>query len=699
MILPKQKAIPFTRSFVRSFPGYHHAPVISAGECYDMKNLTGDGYPVLSARQPRTENLHSLDGSDVSQAVAMLGKEHLFIVNRDGTVCSNGHTASIGLETVTGYTLEVEAPPEMDPVVDRQTFLAAVSSEEGEHTFGYVEQDDCWYYRLEPVSLDTFGITIPFYHPEDRDTITVRVCAEPYIPADLLPKQLVSIGAVVCIWPDKCWVNAVELAAGEPMVMGKNCGRMEKTYDTDDYIVGGIGLSITIQPCKPDGTFFSGLLNQDTAPASAEDGDYWRDTSNQPYVIRQYNAATALWNPIKAYTGIQCQYLDTFFQIGDRVSFECYEDDERSTLVAGQDQKCEIKFTDREKFLVVVDGLCVTKTHHTVTTLTRLVAKLPVPKMDYIVECGNRLWGCYCGRTGGQYINEIYASALGDFRNWETLEGISTDAYTASRGSDGVFTGAAVLGGCPLFFKETCLEKVYPSAVGAHRIVTVDCDGIADGSWRSAVVIDGVLYYKAPNGVCQYTGSVPRHIDNAFGGIRFWRAVGGRQDKKYYLSMQDLGGVWHVFAYDTVRGLWYREDNTRFLCCADFHGVLYYADDKDRVCAIGLAGDETVSWKAESGLIGLSSPDHKYISRLDLRMALAPGTSCRVYVTYDDTPDAEYWILKDVIENTASSSLRTFTVPILPRRCDHMRLRLTGEGGWTLYSVGCNIEMGSDENV
>ncbi|MFR5421452.1 MAG: hypothetical protein ACLTG4_05485 [Oscillospiraceae bacterium] len=30
---------------------------------------------------------------------------------------------------------------------------------------------------------------------------------------------------------------------------------------------------------------------------------------------------------------------------------------------------------------------------------------------------------------------------------------------------------------------------------------------------------------------------------------------------------------------------------------------------------------------------------------------------------------------------------RSFTLPVLPRRCDHFRLRLTGTGAWRLLSL------------
>jgi len=38
----------------------------------------------------------------------------------------------------------------------------------------------------------------------------------------------------------------------------------------------------------------------------------------------------------------------------------------------------------------------------------------------------------------------------------------------------------------------------------------------------------------------------------------------------------------------------------------------------------------------------------------------------------------------------------TATLPIRPRRCDHMRLRLSGTGNIRIYSIAKILEVGSD---
>ncbi len=58
-----------------------------------------------------------------------------------------------------------------------------------------------------------------------------------------------------------------------------------------------------------------------------------------------------------------------------------------------------------------------------------------VPDMDYVCVNENRLWGCR-GDT-------VYASKLGDPKNFNVFEGLSTDSYAADVGSAGDFTGPA----------------------------------------------------------------------------------------------------------------------------------------------------------------------------------------------------------------------------------------------------------------
>jgi hypothetical protein len=97
-----------------------------------------------------------------------------------------------------------------------------------------------------------------------------------------------------------------------------------------------------------------------------------------------------------------------------------------------------------------------------------------------------------------------------------------------------------------------------------------------------------------------------------------------------------------------------------------------------------------VRWYAETGIIGLDTPDTKYISKLAIRMDLEAGASVRVSVEYNSSG---YW---KQIGASEAASIKTVTMPIVPMRCDHMRLRLDGVGGCKVYSITKTLQAGAE---
>ena len=141
---------------------------------------------------------------------------------------------------------------------------------------------------------------------------------------------------------------------------------------------------------------------------------------------------------------------------------------------------------------------------------------------------------CMATNVGEKAPTEsVQAAAMEDFKNWNCYAGRSTDSYAATRGSDGPFTGAADYLGSPLFFKEDCVERVYPSAAGAHQIVTVRCPGVRKGSGRSLQTVEGVLYYHGCGGVYAFDGSMPQRVSQALGEDEYHGAVAGGADFWY----------------------------------------------------------------------------------------------------------------------------------------------------------------------
>ena len=289
-------------------------------------------------------------------------------------------------------------------------------------------------------------------------------------------------------------------------------------------------------------------------------------------------------------------------------------------------------------------------------------------------------------------MNELYCCKLGDFKNWACYQGVATDSWRASCGTDGKWTGAATLAGSPVFFKEDCFHRVYPSATGAHQVVVQKCAGVQSGSAKSLVVVDDRLYYKSRMGVCVYDGSLPQEIGGCFGPKLYANAAAGGVRGKYFISMKDEAHSWALFVYDTRKGLWHREDSTHASEFARVGDELYFLENGTLKTVYGTAGtkDGPVEWMAETGIMTYGLVGKKYVSRINLRMQLPKGSSVDFWVQYDSDG---LWRHCGHIEGRG---LRTFLLPVRPARCDHLKFRLTGKGEMKLFSLARVLEAGSD---
>ena len=313
--------------------------------------------------------------------------------------------------------------------------------------------------------------------------------------------------------------------------------------------------------------------------------------------------------------------------------------------------------------------------------------------MDFVIESNNRLWGCRYGLQDGNVVNELYACKLGDFKNWNCFMGISTDSYSVSLGTDGQFTGAITYLGYPTFFKENCCHVVYGNYPAQYQVQDTALRGVQKGSEKSLAMVNEVLYYKSRTGICAYNGALPTEISAAFGEKSYSNAVACAYKNKYYVTMLDKSTNTNVFfVYDVEKGLWHKEDDLKTECfCAVDDEVYYLSDGSIRTLfGSGTTDTEKIDWFAETGVIGCYSPDKKYVSRMSIRLSMNVGTRLYVFVEYDSSGAWEQ------IGVVTTHNLNTFTLPIKPRRCDHLRLKLVGTGEAKIYSISKTLEQGSD---
>lgn len=503
-------------------------------------------------------------------------------------------------------------------------------------------------------------------------------------------KTVISMGAYAVIFPDGKYINTEDHSdKGSIAAKQKSNG------------------NVRFCPCLADGTEIVPTYRE-TAPDNTT--GYWVDTSVKPNTLMQYSESAGTWVGVSPYIKISAPGIANPFSVGDGVFLGGLDggdlidaDTDDGALLEDQTQLADLNGScvilaipdvtrDENGEIVTQDSMVINgilKRPVTITNEIRVERRLP--DMNFVTEAGNRLWGCKYGLVDGKTVNEIYACKLGDFKNWYCYQGISTDSYGVSVGTDGAFTGAVTHLGYPIFFKENWLHKIYGSYPANYQMQTTQCRGVQKGCQKSLAIVDEKLLYKSRNGICVYDGSLPVEVSSVLGEVSYRNAVAAAHNRKYYVSMESAQGR-SLFVYDLSKGLWHREDGinlTQMCSCNEF---LYGLADGKIVTLVGaeIATEDKVRWMVQTGDIGLSLPDMKYLCRLVVRMSMEIGAKATVWVQYD--MESAWYPLYTL----TGTSLRSFSIPIHPRRTDYMRLKIEGEGDCRIYSITKTIAQGSD---
>lgn len=498
---------------------------------------------------------------------------------------------------------------------------------------------------------------------------------------DMLPKRMVSMGAYLLVFPDGVYCNTVNM---------EDYGSVNRLYASPS----GQGVSFSL--CTLEGTDYprGAMTVSETEPQEPENGDYWLDTSESTHTLYQWNGE---WTAISSvYVRIGAPGIGKGLKAQDGVALSGIQYSGNSeTLKAQFDflNAAHIVQAVGENFIVVAGVIDQNFTQ----TSGSIRADRKAPQMDFVIECNNRLWGCRYGEQDGETVNTIYACALGDFTNWQKFAGTSQDSYYALLGSDGPFTGAVTHRGTPCFFKENCLHRVYGEIPANFQLQTVKCEGVNPGSEYTLVSVNGVMYYLGTHGVQRFEG-VPESVGKALGEGRFSGGAAGEMNGNYYLSVLEASDTWSLYTLDTEKGVWHRQDDAHALAFAGLNGEMYMLCRNGTLYALnGTAGEteaEDVTWYAETAEMGYEYPEHQYMSRFLLRMWLGLNAECHFLVQYDSDG---VWHEQGALRGNGTVSLRL--MPIVPRRCQHMKIRLEGRGEMQLYGMARVLSGGGNGGI
>lgn len=526
-------------------------------------------------------------------------------------------------------------------------------------------------------------------------------------------KRLVAFGANILIYPDQKYYNTVtgesgametaETVSGSETILTGNGFKYKASdsristdsdgnvYISVNYIMGWRGFTLNSVLCKSaKDSVYMPRLYVDGENATKDSFKNYLRIRIQNGMIEYISSATTVciglgsdrytlkdivWKalPIEAVTAPELTGETGYLWNGDT----------------------PIKITDGMLYLAEPGDLSSVFTSIENTSSSALVCtyswtKSNLPRLDHVCVLDNRLWGCRYGMQAGSTaaVNEIYCSKLGDFKKWDTFQGISTDPWYAGVAEAGPFTGAVAYGGHPIFFKEDC-AYVISGSYPPYSVTTLHIAGVAQGASRSICEVDGALYYKSRYAVMRYTSSSIGSVSDRLGRLPdAVRACAGSYNGKYYLS---LAG--EIYIYDTKRGMWCAEDACGAVDFATADGKLYIAggrgdtDGKYPICvaAPGMAAEADMPWSFTTPRIGYGLPNRKYVSRVLIRLEIGGAA----LPTVELSRDGGAWETLSCAARAGADGARTgsITIPIRPRRCESFRIRVSGVGAYKLTGI------------
>ena len=556
------------------------------------------------------------------------------------------------------------------------------------------------------------GTTLRYTEDSEDDVATAAAGGEIVLENAVTDSEkiMIGMGTKILIWPD---AKSFDTATGKLEALSATWSQTG---------------TVTIAPCDAGGKTYTVSNVGTTEPSGPADGTLFlkQNSSSSKWayvnVLEQYDAKSGKWaeillNSVKmTLPGLAA----AGFKKGDTITVEQVPGLVEEYLAEGVNGEVTIEQMDGDSIVLTGSPKTESARYYGSFTVTAggttwksmngsesataggttITARRRVPRLEYVTENANRVWGC------NSEENVIYSCKLGDPTNWYSYRGIASDSYAVNVGSDGPFTGAATCMGYVLFFKENCLHKLYGSRPADYQLVSVQCQGVAKQASKSMCVLAEVLYYLSPDGVMAWDGSLPVKISGGLDNTWLMNvrgAVGGVLDTRYYLHLRVPGrNETRLLVYDTERRLWHEEDTAAeenasgWAMCStgrqlyQWDGVNLWATEPereaDRDTDTAKANlEQKVGFEAVSGDIGLNIPADKYINRVFLRVDALTYSVVELQASYEGGA----W--ETLGQAAVLNKYTRVNLPFVPERHDTMRLRIKGTGQIAVRSIAFSM--------
>lgn len=289
-------------------------------------------------------------------------------------------------------------------------------------------------------------------------------------------------------------------------------------------------------------------------------------------------------------------------------------------------------------------------------------------------------------RVIGVAENNFYTSCLGDYINWTDFVDAdgnpkATGAYAEELFSYGDFTGVTKYKNTVILTKKNMMYECYGNKP-PYRINLGANTGCVDN--RSIVEVGGTLYFLGADGVYRYSGGLPvivsHKINDGFGV--FESGIGATDGRRYYLYAESkTDGC--LLVYDTLTGIWCKEDNQEIVDMAAFDNQVY-ALTKDGVIYKFKSGNENVLWELQTKEFDLNTSSKKIPQRITLEADGDINAKLDVGISYDGGEFKRVATYTNFGKGIVDIRLKN-------KVCDRFKIKISGQGNMKLLSLACDV--------
>lgn len=663
-----------TKSYQVQFGGLNHTIGATDSEIYNMKNLYSDHYPVISPREKR-KILRTLASP---QAMICYG-EHIAWVDGTNFYCDGEiyGTVTAGEKSMAVLTDRIIIMP------DKKYFDIRTAEAKGQFNslpelkaaVTNPDMGDVY------IIYNSFSKKRSLYYWDGTDFVFL---GNSFWPVDEYATFKVNFPRYGKLYGAKAEANTIQ----------------SNGVDWSNYF--RVGDAVTISGCTKqpknnktavireiDGDkmyFYENVFSLDAYRYTHVTTKFLERTDDHGIPKYYYFYAENKWLKFTLDEMEGVDYIEGFtgFEVGRKIVYQKVYDNTKWELCSSENYFMVIPTTEVTDVPPDADILDFIKIGADTEEPNAITITREMPDMDFIFTAGNRLWGAR-GDT-------IYGSKLGDPLNFNVFDGLATDSYSVDLGTPGDATAGIEYNGYPIFFKEDGIFKLYGDYPQNFQMYATMKQGVRKGCGKSLVIAGDILYYVSRYGVMAYNGGVPTWIGEPI-GKQILKAVAAGGGQKYYLSAYD-GEVWDLYVYDANRGMWHREDDLR-LMDAGYNGAVIGLSADGRILSLSPeyigsgTEEEEAPWMVEFADMVFGSPNRKGIGKMQFRFGFEEPGEVVISVKYDS---GEWEKVMTVSGGTKESRV----IPLIPRRCDHFKIRLESRNRVNIYGMTVHYYHGSE---